>query len=99
MQDDITSNPGFSEEIEFKKIIKVIGVGGGGNNAINHMYNQNIKGVSFVVCNTDLQALRASDVPTKVLLGPNITWSRSWQYTRKGKIGCRREYRRNRQAI
>lgn len=73
MQDDITSNPGFSEEIEFKKIIKVIGVGGGGNNAINHMYNQNIKGVSFVVCNTDLQALRASDVPTKVLLGPNIT--------------------------
>lgn len=71
---DITTNPGFSEDIEFKKIIKVIGVGGGGNNAINHMYNQNIKGVSFVVCNTDLQALRASDVPVKVLLGPNTTF-------------------------
>ncbi len=49
--------------------IKVIGVGGGGNNAINHMYRQGIKGVSFVVCNTDRQALKNSPVPTKVLLG------------------------------
>ena len=71
--DNITSDPGFSDELELRKIIKVIGVGGGGNNAINHMYKQNIKGVSFVVCNTDAQALRSSDVPTKVLIGPNIT--------------------------
>lgn len=70
---NITVDPGFSDVMEFKKIIKVIGVGGGGNNAINHMYEQNIKGVSFVVCNTDLQALNGSKVPTKVLIGPNIT--------------------------
>lgn len=50
-------------------IIKVIGVGGGGNNAINHMYKQGIDHVSFVVCNTDQQALNNSPVPTKVLLG------------------------------
>ena len=70
---NITADPGFSDVMEFKKIIKVIGVGGGGNNAINHMYEQNIKGVSFVVCNTDLQALNGSKVPTKVLIGPNTT--------------------------
>lgn len=70
---NITVDPGFSDIMELKKIIKVIGVGGGGNNAINHMYEQNIKGVSFVVCNTDLQALNGSKVPTKVLIGPNIT--------------------------
>lgn len=73
MPNNITVDPGFSDVMEFKKIIKVIGVGGGGNNAINHMYEQNIKGVSFVVCNTDLQALNGSKVPTKVLIGPNIT--------------------------
>ena len=73
MPDNITTDPGFSDDLELRKIIKVIGVGGGGNNAINHMYKQNIKGVSFVVCNTDMQALRASDVPTKILLGPNTT--------------------------
>ncbi len=73
MQNNITVDPGFSDVVELKKIIKVIGVGGGGNNAINHMYEQNIKGVSFVVCNTDLQALNGSKVPTKVLLGPNTT--------------------------
>ena len=70
---NITVDPGFSDIMELKKIIKVIGVGGGGNNAINHMYEQNIKCVSFVVCNTDLQALNGSKVPTKVLIGPNIT--------------------------
>ena len=53
--------------------IKVIGVGGGGNNAINHMYKQNIPGVSFVVCNTDAQALNNSPVPYKLLIGPKIT--------------------------
>ena len=51
--------------------IKVIGVGGGGNNAINHMYNLGARDVSFIVANTDRQALANSPVPTKVLLGPN----------------------------
>ncbi|MBI9034050.1 MAG: cell division protein FtsZ [Bacteroidales bacterium] len=50
-------------------IIKVIGVGGGGSNAVNHMYEQGIKGVDFLVCNTDAQALQASPVPNKIQLG------------------------------
>jgi cell division protein FtsZ len=50
-------------------IIKVIGVGGGGGNAVNHMFAQGIEGVDFVVCNTDMQALEASPVPVKVQLG------------------------------
>jgi cell division protein FtsZ len=50
-------------------IIKVIGVGGGGGNAVNHMFKQGIEGVDFVVCNTDMQALEASPVPVKVQLG------------------------------
>lgn len=54
-------------------IIKVIGVGGGGNNAINHMFLQNIKHISFVVCNTDAQALHNSPVPVRVLIGPETT--------------------------
>lgn len=53
-------------------IIKVIGVGGGGNNAVNHMYLQNIKNVSFVVCNTDRQALRNSPVPVKLQIGDGL---------------------------
>lgn len=66
---DIIDNPEFLSENPGSTDIKVIGVGGGGNNAVNHMYNQGIKGVSFVVCNTDRQALINSPVPTKVLLG------------------------------
>jgi cell division protein FtsZ len=54
-------------------IIKVIGVGGGGGNAVNHMYNQGIRDVSFVVCNTDNQALHHSPVPVKIQLGENTT--------------------------
>ena len=57
-------------------IIKVIGVGGGGGNAVNHMYNEGIKGVDFVVCNTDLQALEISPVPLKIQLGPSLTEGR-----------------------
>lgn len=57
-------------------IIKVIGVGGGGGNAVNHMYNQGIKGVDFVVCNTDKQALDISPVPFKIQLGPSLTEGR-----------------------
>ncbi len=57
-------------------IIKVIGVGGGGSNAVNHMYRQGIKGVEFLVCNTDAQALEISPVPTKIQLGPSLTEGR-----------------------
>lgn len=53
--------------------IKVIGVGGGGSNAVNHMFTQNIKGVDFVICNTDAQALENSPVPNKIQLGANLT--------------------------
>lgn len=60
-------------ESETRVIIKVVGVGGGGNNAINHMFRKNVKNVSFVVCNTDQQALDNSPVPTRVLLGPQTT--------------------------
>jgi cell division protein FtsZ len=56
-----------------KSIIKVIGVGGGGSNAVNHMYNQGIKDVEFVVVNTDMQALRGSPVPNKVQIGTSLT--------------------------
>jgi cell division protein FtsZ len=56
-----------------KSIIKVIGVGGGGSNAVNHMYGMGIKDVEFVVCNTDVQALKASPVPTKIQIGVNLT--------------------------
>lgn len=54
-------------------VIKVIGIGGGGSNAINHMYQQGIKGVDFVICNTDAQALNSSGVPNKIQLGVNLT--------------------------
>ena len=54
-------------------VIKVIGVGGGGSNAINHMFKQGIKGVDFIVCNTDSQALENSSVPNKIQLGVNLT--------------------------
>ena len=58
---------------QLKSIIKVIGVGGGGSNAVNHMYKQGIKDVEFVVCNTDNQALNASPVPHKLQIGANLT--------------------------
>jgi cell division protein FtsZ len=56
-----------------KSIIKVIGVGGGGSNAVNHMFNQGIKDVEFIVCNTDEQALKSSPVPNKLQLGTTLT--------------------------
>lgn len=58
---------------EQSSIIKVIGVGGGGGNAVNYMFEQGIKGVNFVVCNTDQQALESSPVPNSLQLGPEIT--------------------------
>ena len=57
-------------------IIKVIGVGGGGSNAVNHMFNQGINGVDFIVCNTDQQALDVSPVPIKIALGASLTKGR-----------------------
>jgi cell division protein FtsZ len=57
-------------------IIKVIGVGGGGSNAVNHMYKQGIKGVDFIVCNTDQQSLDISPVPLKIVLGSSLTKGR-----------------------
>ena len=61
---------------DVNSIIKVIGVGGGGSNAVNHMYSQGIIGVDFIVCNTDRQALDISPVPFKIQLGPNLTEGR-----------------------
>ncbi|MGC1241387.1 MAG: cell division protein FtsZ [Chryseosolibacter sp.] len=58
---------------QHRSIIKVIGVGGGGSNAVNHMYKQGIKDVEFVVCNTDNQALNGSPVPSKLQIGANLT--------------------------
>jgi cell division protein FtsZ len=57
-------------------IIKVIGVGGGGSNAVNYMFKQGIVGVDFAICNTDSQAMDLSPIPTKIQLGPNLTEGR-----------------------
>ena len=54
-------------------IIKVVGVGGGGSNAVNHMFHQGIRGVDFIICNTDAQAMESSPVPTKIQLGATLT--------------------------
>jgi len=66
----------FEIPAENPSIIKVIGVGGGGGNAVNYMYNKGIEGVNFVVCNTDQQALQNSPVPIKIQLGETLTEGR-----------------------
>jgi cell division protein FtsZ len=68
-------NPSYKFDIpsQTKSIIKVIGVGGGGSNAVNHMFGQGIKDVEFVVCNTDAQALKSSTVPNKLQIGMDLT--------------------------
>ena len=58
---------------EQSSIIKVIGVGGGGSNAVNYMFSQQIEGVNFIICNTDAQAIALSKVPNKIQLGPHLT--------------------------
>ncbi len=63
----------FEKPNRYKSIIKVIGVGGGGSNAVRHMYEMGIKDVDFVICNTDLQALNDSTVPNKFQLGAGLT--------------------------
>lgn len=70
MNDDLLD---FQIESHTDAIIKVIGVGGGGGNAVNHMFLEGIHNVSFALCNTDNQALRESPVPIKVQLGSNTT--------------------------
>lgn len=62
----------FDSPKDQSSFIKVIGVGGGGNNAVNHMYREGIKGVDFIVCNTDLKALNSSPVPNKIALGAGL---------------------------
>ncbi len=73
MTDDIMN---FDLPVERSSIIKVIGIGGGGNNAVNHMFEKGIKDVNFVICNTDHQALTKSPVPLKVQIGESITEGR-----------------------
>src|SRR4028118_66408 len=63
----------FDIPAQSKSIIKVIGVGGGGSNAVNHMFSQGIKDVEFVICNTDKQALKSSNVPNKLQIGVDLT--------------------------
>lgn len=63
----------FEMPKEQSSILKVIGIGGGGGNAVNHMHDQGIQGVNFIICNTDAQALTNSRVPNKVQLGPHLT--------------------------
>ena len=62
----------FDFPTDSPKIIKVIGVGGGGGNAVNHMYREGIHDVTFVLCNTDNQALKDSPVPVKLQLGKEM---------------------------
>jgi len=66
----------FDLPVERSSIIKVLGIGGGGNNAVNHMYNEGITDVNFVVCNTDAQALAESRIPVKVQIGEDLTEGR-----------------------
>ncbi len=73
MNDNIDLGIAFDLPKNQSNVIKVIGVGGGGSNAINHMFKQGIKGVDFVICNTDAQALNNSGVPNKIQLGINLT--------------------------
>ena len=73
MEDNLDLGISFDLPKNQSNVIKVIGVGGGGSNAINHMFKQGIKGVDFVICNTDAQALANSGVPNKIQLGVNLT--------------------------
>src|SRR5665647_2977843 len=73
MSDDIMN---FDLPVERSSIIKVLGIGGGGNNAVNHMFEKGIRDVNFVVCNTDHQALTKSPVPIKVQIGEALTEGR-----------------------
>lgn len=73
---DIADDLNFDLPVERSSIIKVLGVGGGGSNAVNHMYRKGIQDVNFVVCNTDSQALNSSPVSVKIQLGSSLTEGR-----------------------
>ncbi|MBT4113128.1 MAG: cell division protein FtsZ, partial [Flavobacteriaceae bacterium] len=73
MEDNLDLEITFDLPKNQSNVIKAIGIGGGGSNAINYMFNQGIKGVDFVICNTDAQALNNSGVPNKIQLGVNLT--------------------------
>ena len=73
MKTEIDNNFSFDLPKNKSNVMKVMGVGGGGSNAVNHMFQQGITGVDFIVCNTDSQALEKSPVPNKIQLGINIT--------------------------
>ena len=90
MTDDIMN---FDLPVERSSIIKVLGIGGGGNNAVNHMYEKGIKDVNFVVCNTDHQALASSPVPVKVQIGESLTEGRgAGSKPEIGQQGCTGKY-------
>lgn len=79
----------FDIPTEERSIIKVVGVGGGGCNAVSHMYSQGIIGVDFAICNTDNQSMELSPVPTKIQLGPHLTEGRgAGSLPQVGKQAC-----------
>jgi cell division protein FtsZ len=87
-------------EGEENPIIKVIGVGGGGSNAVNHMFNQGIVGVDFAICNTDNQAMDISPIPTKIQLGPTLTEGRgAGSKPNIGKLACEESIEEIRQYL
>ena len=73
MKTDIDTNFSFDLPKNRSNVMKVMGIGGGGSNAVNYMFENGITGVDFVICNTDSQALEASPVPIKIQLGVNLT--------------------------
>ena len=76
-------------ESDDSSIIKVIGVGGGGSNAVRHMFNQGIVGVDFAICNTDSQAMENCEIPTRIQLGPTLTEGRgAGSKPNIGKLAC-----------
>ena len=87
-------------DIDENPIIKVIGVGGGGSNAVNHMFRQGIVGVDFAVSNTDAQAMAISDIPTKIQLGPDLTEGRgAGSKPNIGKLACEESIEEVRQYL
>jgi len=88
------------DETNEAPIIKVIGVGGGGSNAVTHMYNQGIVGVDFAICNTDSQAMNLSPVPVRIQLGPGLTEGRgAGAKPNIGKLACEESIEEVRQYL
>ncbi len=83
MESELDNNFSFDLPKNKSNVIKVIGVGGGGSNAINYMFQQGIKGVDFVISNTDAQALNESAVPIKIQLGASLTEDWAQEPTQK----------------